>query len=207
MIDIDLGGNETSEVVLMAESILAHLVEGKKLVDKKLVEEGYSGDRNLMRQRIHRLILCHQHYLGRLHCCWEGCCILVHHGEGSREGEYDVPVPVHEGEEGNRVHDSLGVVVAVVVVAIALHRLNMKMFDEMVGVDKNIEDSLLFHLVDLLSNHLHVNIGTSRVSTFPSGDGMFETHYCLKRTFITISRWIASIGVGNWISIPICHGL
>jgi len=137
MIDIDFEGNGIVEVVLMAESILADLVEGTKLVGENPVEEGYGEDRNLMHLKIHRLILCLQHSLGRLHYRGEGCCILVHHGERGREGECDVPV--HEGEYGNRVHDGLDVVV--VVVAIALHRLNMRMCDEMIGADKNIEDS------------------------------------------------------------------
>ena len=96
MVDIDLEGNEIVELALMAESILAYLVEGRKLVGKKPVEEGCGEDRNLMRLKIHRLILCRQHCLGRLHYRGEGCCILFHHGEGSREGEYDVPA--HEEE-------------------------------------------------------------------------------------------------------------
>jgi hypothetical protein len=90
MIDVDLEGNEIVEVVLMVESILADLVEGRKLVGKKPVEEGWGEDRNLMHPRIHRMILCRRHYLGRLRYRGEGCSVPVHHGE--------CDVLVHEGE-------------------------------------------------------------------------------------------------------------
>lgn len=99
MIDIDPEERDIVELVLMGESILAFLVEGRKLGDKKPVEVGHGEDRNLMRLRIHRLVLQRQHYLARLHCHGECCCVLVRHGEGTREGDYDVPVPVPVPEE------------------------------------------------------------------------------------------------------------
>ena len=95
MIDIDLEGKGIGALVLMVESILVYLVEGRKLEDKSL-EEVCGDDRNLMHPRIHRLILRRQDYLGRLRCHGEECYVLARHEEGNREGGY--AVPVHEDE-------------------------------------------------------------------------------------------------------------
>jgi hypothetical protein len=36
---------------------------------------------------------------------------------------------------------------------------------------------------------------------------MLETHDCLQGTFESVSSGIAPIGIGNWVSIPICRRL